>query len=206
LKSTQKSDQDLSRTVSVQELQARLTALLSPAGGDLAKTVPLTSHGKVVMVLVPWYHFQGAVRLDAELAGLPILTRTIASTEVRYRSYKLHDELQQLVRANAESLVALTMLRHREPVAAFMLWDHYELVYSNAASVLLESKTVPGSPGKASILTIVQARNRLLRLPEDFAMGVMQTPLIITKRVRVGQHVVERPILLVMPYPEIETE
>jgi hypothetical protein len=196
--------QDLSCTVSVQELQARLTALLFPVDGNLAQTVPLTSHGKVVMALVPWYHFQGPVRMDAQRADFPIITETISSTEVRYRSYKLHEQIRQLAQAHGEVLVALVIMRHREPVAALMLWDHYELIYSNAASVLLSGKKAGILLGQVSTLTIVQTRNRLLRLPEDFAAGVVGASLVITKRVREGQAMVDRPVLLIIPYPEIE--
>lgn len=194
-----------SRDVSVRELQARLTALLFPADGKLAQTVPLTSHGKVVMVLVPWYHFQGSVRMDAQRADLPVITRAISSTEVRKRAATLYEQLQLLAQANGETLVALTILRHQEPVGALMLWDQYELLYSNAASVLLPARTGAGPSVSISRLTIAQACNRLLRLPEDFAAGVVKSPLIVTKRAYKGKATVDRPVLLIIPYPELES-
>src|SRR5205085_5934344 len=100
LKEEQTIRSDRSHTVSVQELQARLTALLFPASGDRAQAVPLTSRGKVVMVLVPWYHFQDQVRMDAARGGLSIITRTISSTVARRQSTVLHEQLLQLAQAN----------------------------------------------------------------------------------------------------------
>ena len=205
MKEEQTFQRDRSRTVSVQELQARLTALLVPASGNLAQAVPLTSRGKVVMVLVPWYHFQGQVRMDASRGGLSIITRTIPCTEARKRSTTLHEQLLQLAQANGEALVALVILRHQEPLGALMLWDHYELVYNNASSVLLGSSAATAMLPTISTLTIVQARNRLLRLPEDFAAGVLTTPLVITKRTNRGKNTVDRPVLLIIPYPEFES-
>ncbi len=127
MKEEQTFQRDRSRTVSVQELQARLTALLFPASGDRAQAVPLTSRGKVVMVLVPWYHFQDQVRMDAARGGLSIITRTISSTVARRQSTVLHEQLLQLAQANGEALVALVIQRHQEQLGALMLWDHYGL-------------------------------------------------------------------------------
>jgi hypothetical protein len=205
LKEEQTIRRDRSRTVSVQELQARLTALLFPASGNRDQAVPLTSRGKVVMVLVPWYHFQGQVRMDVSRGNLPLITRTIPCTEARKRSTALHEQLLQLAQANGEALVALVILRHQEQLGALMLWDNYELVYNNASSVLLGSGAVTAAPPPISALTIVQARNRLLRLPEDFAAGVLTTPLVITKRTNRGKNTVDRPVLLIIPYPEFES-
>jgi hypothetical protein len=205
LKEEQTFQRDRSRTVSVQELQARLTALLFPASGNRAQAVPLTSRGKVVMVLVPWSHFQGQVRMDAARGGLPIITRTISSTVARKRSTALHEHLLQLAQANGEALVALVIQRHQEPLGALMLWDHYELVYTNASSVLFGSSAATALLPTISTLSIVQARNRLLRLPEDFAAGVLTTPLVITKRTNRGKNMVDRPVLLIIPYPELES-
>ena len=86
-----------------------------------------------------------------------------------------------------------------------MLWDHYELVYNNTSSVLLGSSAATAMLPTVSTLTIVQARNRLLRLPEDFAAGVLTTPLVITKRTNRGKNTVDRPVLLIIPYPEFES-
>ena len=205
MKEEQTFQRDRSRTVSVQELQARLTALLFPASGDRAQAVSLTSRGKVVMVLVPWYHFQDQVRMDAARGGLSIITRTISSTVARRQSTVLHEQLLQLAQANGEALVALVIQRHQEQLGALMLWDHYELVSNNASSVLLGSGAVTAAPPPISALTIVQARNRMLRLPEDFAAGVLTTPLVITKRTNRGKNTVDRPVLLIIPYPEFES-
>ena len=114
MKEEQTIRRDRSHTVSVQELQARLTALLFPASGDRAQAVPLTSRGKVVMVLVPWYHFQDQVRMDAARGGLSIITRPISSTVARRQSTVLHEQLLQLAQANGEALVALVIQRHQE--------------------------------------------------------------------------------------------
>ena len=205
MKEEQTFQRDRSRTVSVQELQARLTALLFPANGDRAQAVPLTSRGEVVMVLVPWYHFQDQVRMDAARGDLGMITGTIPCTEARKRPTALHEQLLQLAQAHGEALVALVILRHQEPLGALMLWDHYELVYNNTSSVLLGSSAATAMLPTVSTLTIVQARNRLLRLPEDFAAGVLTTPLVITKRTNRGKNTVDRPVLLIIPYPEFES-
>jgi len=52
----------------------------------------------------------------------------------------------------------------------------------------------------------VQARNRLLRLPEDFAAGSLSAPLIVTKRAYNGKATVDQPVLLIIPYPEFKSE
>ena len=202
----QSGQRDRSHTVSVLELQARLLPLLFPdTQGNLAHPVPLTSHGKVVMVLVPWYHFQGPVRMDALRADLVITTQQVSSSEVRKHAAALHGRLQQLAATNPETLVALVILRRQEPVGTLMLWDQYELLYANAAAMLLPAGAAPASSTSISTLTIVQARNRLLRLPEDFAAGVLRSPLIVTKRLYKGGAAVARPVLLIIPYPEFES-
>jgi hypothetical protein len=204
-KDSQPGQWDRSRTVTVLELQARLLSLLFPdTRGDLAQVVPLTSHGQVVMALLPWYHFQGPVRMDALRADLAITTEPVPSSEVRKHATALHGKLQQLATANLETLVALVILRHQEPVGALMLWEQYELLYPNVVSALLSPG--PAVSTKISTLTIVQARNRLLRLPEDFAAGVLQIPLIVTKRVYQGKATEDRPVLLILPYPRLDRE
>jgi hypothetical protein len=168
------------------------------------KKEALTSHGQVVMALLPWYHFQNPVRMDALRADLAITTEPVPSSEVRKHAAALHGKLQQLATANLETLVALVILRHQEPVGALMLWEQYELLYPNAASALLSPE--PAVSTKISTLTIVQARNRLLRLPEDFAAEILQIPLIVTKRVYQGKATEDRPVLLILPYPRLDRE
>jgi hypothetical protein len=177
------------KIVPVVEMQTRLSELLSPPSNEV---IQVTYQGTAVVAVLPLdvYHaFREQVVAHQSDTPTPFTITKTSLTETQQLFHSYSNRLAPRLQRNQESLNIIEVMRRKQLVGAILAWDDW-------SSLAGQSEQESATPGRTDqTLTIVAARNHLLKLADQFAdeerRGIF-APVTVTRQ--------GTPVMAIVPW------